>query len=311
MEQFLSIFTDDFFYATIRMASPIILAALGEVLLERAGIFNLGIEGIMLFGAFFAVLGSFLTGSAWMGVVFALLVGVVLGLVYAFAVVTIRSNQAVTGTGINILAIGLTSLLSRMIWGVQAVPLTVKGIGPLAIPFLSDIPVIGAILFNHSPLVYLSYIMIGFVYFILYKTSWGLKIRSIGEQPKAADTMGINVIRWKYVMCMISSMFATLSGAILSLSFMNLFVDNMSGGRGYMAVASVILGQWNPMGAAVGGLIFGAGNAIQMRLQAFGVPIPSSLLLVLPMVIALVVVLAVRGSASARPSALAKPYFKE
>ena len=311
MEQFLSIFTDDFFYATIRMASPIILAALGEVLLERAGIFNLGIEGIMLFGAFFAVLGSFLTGSAWMGVVFALLVGVVLGLVYAFAVVTIRSNQAVTGTGINILAIGLTSLLSRMIWGVQAVPLTVKGIGPLAIPFLSDIPVIGAILFNHSPLVYLSYIMIGFVYFILYKTSWGLKIRSIGEQPKAADTMGINVIRWKYGMCMISSMFATLSGAILSLSFMNLFVDNMSGGRGYMAVASVILGQWNPMGAAVGGLIFGAGNAIQMRLQAFGVPIPSSLLLVLPMVIALVVVLAVRGSASARPSALAKPYFKE
>lgn len=311
MEQFLSIFTEDFFYATIRMASPIILAALGEVLLERAGIFNLGIEGIMLFGAFFAVLGSFLSGNAWMGVVFALLIGVVLGLVYALAVVTIRANQAVTGTGINILAIGLTSLLSRMIWGVQAVPLTVKGIGPLKLPLLGDIPIIGSVVFNHSPLVYLAYIMIGVVYFILYKTSWGLKIRSIGEQPKAADTMGINVIGWKYGMCVVSSMFSAIAGAILSLSFMNLFVDNMSGGRGYMAVASVILGQWNPMGAALGGMIFGAGNAIQMRLQAFGVPIPSSLLLVLPMIIALIVVLAVRGSASSRPSALAKPYYKE
>lgn len=311
MEQFLSIFTSDFFYATIRMASPIILAALGEVLLERAGIFNLGIEGIMLFGAFFAVLGSFLTGSAWIGVIFALLIGIVLGLVYGFAVVTIRSNQAVTGTGLNILAVGLTSLLGRMIWGVQSVPQTVKGIGPVRIPLLADIPVIGPILFNHSPLVYLAYIMIGVVYFILYKTSWGLKIRSIGEQPKASDTMGINVIGWKYGMCMVSSMFAAAAGAILSLSFMNLFVDNMSGGRGYMAVACVILGQWNPVGAAVGGLIFGAGNAIQMRLQAFGVPIPSSLLLVLPMIFALIVVLSVRGSASARPSALAKPYYKE
>ena len=311
MEQFLSIFTSEFFYATIRMASPIILAALGEVLLERAGIFNLGIEGGMLFGAFFAVVGSYLTGSPVMGVVFALAIGIIVGLFYALAVVTVRANQAVTGTGINILAIGLTSLLGRMIWGVREVPLTVNGMGPVKIPLLGDIPIIGSVFFNHSILVYISYVMIFVVYFILYKTSWGLKIRSIGEQPKAADTMGINVIGWKYGMCVVSGMFSAVAGAILSLSFMNFFVDNMSGGRGYMAVACVILGQWNPMGAAFGGLIFGAGNAIQMRLQAFGVPIPSSLLLVLPMLFALIVVLAVKGSAGARPSALAKPYFKE
>ena len=311
MEEFLSLFTSDFFYATIRMASPIILAALGEVLLERAGIFNLGIEGTMLFGAFFAVLGSYLTGQAWMGIVFAMLIGAFIGLFYAVAVVSIRSNQAVTGTGLNILALGLTSLLSRMVWGVREVPLSVNGIGAFKIPLLGDIPVIGEILFNHSPLVYAAYIMIAVVFFILYKTSWGLKIRSIGEQPKAADTMGINVTGWKYGMCILSSMFAAVSGAILSLSFMNVFVENMSGGRGYMAVASVILGQWNPVGAAIGGLIFGVGNALQMRLQAFGVPIPSSLLLVFPMIFALIVVLFVRGSASARPAALSKPYFKE
>lgn len=311
MQNLLAIFSTDFFYAVVRMASPIILAAIGELMLERAGIFNLGIEAGILFGAFFGVLGSSLFQSAAMGLGLAILAGVVLGLLYGWAVVTLAAHQAVVGTGLNILALGLTSLLARMIWGVLEVPLVVPSIPDTPIPLLSKIPVIGHIFFDHSPLVYLSYIMVGVVWFILYKTTWGLKIRSIGEHPKAAATMGINVIGWKFGMSIFAWVCACVAGVILSLSFMNVFVDNISAGRGYMAVACVILGQWNPWGVMAGGLIFGAGNALQMRLQAYGVPIPTDLLLVIPMVLALLVVLLVRGKASARPAALSKPYVAD
>ncbi|MEL7609273.1 MAG: ABC transporter permease [Bacillota bacterium] len=310
MENLISIFSTDFFYAVVRMASPIVLAAVGELMLERAGIFNLGIEAGILFGAFFGVLGSSLFQSAFMGLAVAVLAGAVLGMLYGWAVVTLAAHQAVVGTGLNILALGLTSLLSRMIWGVLDVPLVVPNIPDMPVPLLSQIPVIGRILFSHGPLVYLSYIMVGAVWFILYKTTWGLKIRSIGEHPKASATMGIPVIRWKFGMSVFAWICASVAGVILSLSFMNVFVDNISAGRGYMAVACVILGQWNPWGVLAGGLIFGAGNALQMRLQAFGVPIPTDLLLVIPMVLALLVVLLVRGKSSARPAALAKPYEK-
>lgn len=310
MEAFLSILSADFFYATIRMAAPIILAAVGEVMLERAGIFNLGIEGGMLLGAFCGVLGSFWFGSAFMGLLTAIFFGALLGLIFGWATVTLQANQAVTGTGINILFLGLTSLLGRMIWGLSDVPTTVAAFKVVPIPLLSKIPVIGGIFFNHTILVYIAYLMVGVTSFILYKTTWGLKIRAIGEYPKAADTMGIHVIGWKYGMCVFACVCAAVAGVILSLCFTDLFTDNMSAGRGYMAVACVILGQWNPVGAMLGGLIFGAGNAIQMRLQAYGVPIPVDLLLVIPMALALVMVLFIRGKASARPASLAKPYEK-
>lgn len=311
MENLTSVFTIEFFYAIIRIASPIILAAMGEVLLEKAGIFNLGLEGMMLFGAFFGVLGSYLFGSAVGGIFFAILIGIVLGLLFGWAVISIRANQAVTGTAINILALGMTSLLARLVWGVMDVPLAVDSISVVPIPLLHRIPLVGHIIFDHSPMVYLSYLSIGVVYYLLYKTTWGLKIRAIGEHPKAAVTMGIEVIRWKYIICIVSSVFASLSGSILSLSFMNLFVENMSAGRGFMAIASVILGRWHPIGIALGGLLFGFGTALQMRLQSFGIPIPTDLLLVFPVLLALIVVLVVRGSSSARPAALAKPFYKE
>ncbi len=311
MENILAVLTQEFFYAMIRMASPIILAAMGEVMLERAGIFNLGLEGMMLFGAFFAVLGSFLFHSAWAGVALAMMVGVLLGLLFGWAVISIRANQAVTGTAINILALGMTSMLARMIWGVMDVPLSVSSIDVFAIPLLHKMPLLGYVLFQHSPLVYLAYLSVPLAAFVLYRTSWGLKIRAIGEHPKAAETMGIHVLRWKYAMAIIAGSCATLAGSILSLSFMNLFVDNISAGRGFMAVVSVILGQWNPWGIAMGGLIFGFGNALQMRLQSFGIPIPTDLLLIFPIFLALIVVLISKGSSAARPSALAKPYYKE
>lgn len=311
MENITSVLTVEFFYAIIRMASPIILAAMGEVLLEKAGIFNLGLEGMMLFGAFFGVLGSYLFANALGGIFFAVLIGVLLGLLFGWAVISIRANQAVTGTAINILALGMTSLLARLVWGVMDVPLAVDSIPMVPVPVLNRIPLVGHVLFNHSPMVYLSYLSVGVVYVLLYRTTWGLKIRAIGEHPKAAVTMGIAVIRWKYVISVLAAICATLSGSILSLSFMNLFVENMSAGRGFMAIVSVILGRWHPVGIALGGLLFGFGTALQMRLQSFGIPIPTDLLLVFPVLLALIVVLFVRGSSSARPSALAKPFIKE
>lgn len=311
MNLFEALLTQDFFSATVRMAAPIILAAVGEVMLERAGIFNLGIEATILIGAFFGVLGSYLFGSAWLGLLVAILAGCVVGLIFGWAVISMRANQAVTGTALNIFALGITSLLARMIWGVRDTPLQVAAIGVWPVPVLSKIPYIGPILFEHSPLVYLAYIMVVVVAVVLYKTTWGLKIRAIGEHPRAADTMGINVLTWKYAMSVAACALAAIAGAMLSISFMNLWVDNISAGRGYMAIACVILGQWSPWGVVLGGLIFGAGNALQMRLQSFGLPIATNLVLTLPMIIALIVVLLAKGSALARPMALAKPYYKE
>ena len=309
MSDLMSVFTLDFVYAAIRLAAPILLAAMGEVLLEKAGIFNLGIEGGMLMGGFFGVLGSYLTHSALGGLGFALVIGAVMGLLFGWAVITLRAHQAVVGTGLNIFASGLTALFARTIWGVDAV-IEVDAFKKLPIPGLSKIPVIGHLLFDHTPLVYLAYISVIVVTFILYKTSWGLKIRAIGEYPKAADTMGIPVFRYKYLMSMIGWMCAAAAGTILTLSFSNMWTDGIASNRGYYAIACVILGQWHPVGVMGGALLFGAGSALQMRLQAIGSTIPTDLLLIIPMVLALLVVLFIRGTSSSRPTGLSKPYIK-
>lgn len=309
MASLLSVFSADFFYATVRLAAPILLAAMGEVLIEKAGIFNLGAESGMLLGAFFGVLGADIMGNGWGGILFALILGAVMGMIFGWAVITLRAHQAVVGTGLNIFAGGLTALLARTIWGVDAV-VKVKGFQPVAIPVLSKIPVIGHILFDHSILVYFAYISVVLTTVFLYKTSWGLKVRAIGEYPKAADTMGIPVFRYKYMMCVVGWICAALAGTILSLSFTSMWTDGISSGRGYYAIACVILGQWHPIGILGGSLLFGAGSALQMRLQAIGSAIPVDILLIIPMILALCAVLFVKGSTNARPTGLSKPYIK-
>lgn len=310
-EGIFSFITLEFLNAIIRMASPIILAAIGEVVLERAGIINLGIEGMVVFGSFFGVLGSATFGNGWFGLLTSMVIGCLLGLFFGWIVITLRANQAVTGTAINILGLGLTAFLARSIWGIRPLPLQVDGIDAWPIPFLSKIPVIGQVLFNQSPIVYITYAVIFLASWILYKTHWGLIIRAVGENPKAVETIGINVNKWRYFCAIIAGMLAAMGGALLSLSQLNMFVENMSGGRGYFAIATVILGQWNPYLTALGGLIFGAGNALQMRLQAFDLGISSDLLLVLPFMMALLVVLVIRSETSAKPAALGQPYQKE
>ena len=311
MQNILSLFTQDFFNATMRMASPIILIAIGEVILQRSGIMNLGMESMVILGAFFGVWGSQITGSGWMGVFIAMGVGCLVGLLYGFFVIGLRTNQSVTGIAFNVVGMGITAFLNRVIWGIRMVPVQVEGISRWPIPLLSEIPFFGSVLFNHTPIVYLTYILVGVATFVLFKTSIGLKIRAIGEDPWAAASIGINVYRWRYFCAMLAGCLATMGGTILSLSQMNMFIEGMSGGRGYFALATVILGQWHPIGAALGGLLFGAGEALQMRLQVFGVPIASDLLLVFPFLLALVVVIFFHGEASAKPAALGKPYEKE
>ncbi|MCC6147446.1 MAG: ABC transporter permease [Anaerolineaceae bacterium] len=310
IEVFLGLFTVEFFYATIRMASPIALAALGEVYVEKAGILNLGIEATMLMGAFFGVLGSALSGSAFVGVLTAMAAGMLTGLLFGFLVITMRANQIVTGAALNIAALGMTSFLSRIIFGVRLLPVQVQGIKPLPIPFLKDIPGLGKILFEQTPLVYFTYFMVIVMTYALYRTTWGLKIRSVGEHPRAAETLGISVIRWRYGCVLLGGALGGIAGSILSLAQLSTFVDNMIAGRGFIALAAVIFGRWNPLGAAAAALVFGAADAMQMRVQAFSLNLPSDFLLMLPYLITLIGVIIFRGRAAA-PVALTKPYEKE
>jgi len=310
IEMLLGLFTVEFFFATIRMASPIAMAAIGEVYLERSGILNLGIESMMLMGAFFGFLGSAFSGSGLIGVFVAMLAGGLTGLAFGFTVITMRANQIVTGAAFNILILGLTSFLSRTLFGIRATPLQVAGIKPWPVPILSDIPVIGYILFEQTPLVYLTYILIIVMTYILFRTTWGLKIRAIGEHPRAADTVGINVFRWRYGAAILNGSLAGIAGAMLSLAQLNTFADNMTAGRGFIALAAVIFGRWNPVGAALAALVFGSADALQMRFQSYGIGIPNDLLLMLPYLMTLIGVSIFRGRA-ASPVALTKPYEKE
>jgi len=309
LSSILSMFTDDFFAAMIRMAAPIIFAATGEVILQRSGIINLGMESMFMMGAFFGVVGADILKNSWGGLLTAMLAGALTGLLYGFIVITLRGNQSVTGTAFNILGFGLTSFFSRVFWGIRDNPLQVPKIKVLPIPGLSDIPWVGTIFFNQNILVYVAYLMVPLATFFLFRTIWGLKLRSIGEHPRAADTLGINIFRWRYGAAVMAGTLAAIGGAMLSLAEIGMFSDRMSGGRGYFALAAVIFGGWKPVGAMFACLLFGAGTALQMRLQVFGVPISSDLLIIIPFVLTLIVVIA--SKSTAKPKALAKAYEKE
>lgn len=309
LENILSLFSQEFFYSTIRMAAPIIMAAIGETIMERAGILNLGIESMMMFGAFFGVVGSATFGNPWMGMLTGVFAGAVAGALFGFIVITLRANQSVTGTAFNIIGYGLTTFLARVLWGIRVEPLKVAQFQDFSIPVLSDIPFVGYILFDHDPTVYFAYVVVILSTIFLFRTIWGLRIRAVGEHPRAAETIGINVFRYRYLAAIAAGALAALGGSMLSLAQLDMFVDRMSGGRGFFALAAVILGRWNPVGVALGCLLFGAGNAIQMRIQAFGLKIAPDLLISLPFVLTLLVVIIFRSTAT--PKALAKPYEKE
>jgi simple sugar transport system permease protein len=297
------------FAAALRLATPIAYGSLGGLFSERAGIVNIGLEGMMLTGAFAGVSVSQLSGNAWFGVLAAMVVGGLLGLLHGVITVRFAGNQVVSGTGINIFALGFTAYMSQVLWGSRgASEGYVPGLPPISIPLLQDVPIIGDIISGHTPLVYLMIVITVLSYIILFKTPLGLRIRAVGERPEAADTAGINVFKTKYLCLIISGMLAGLGGAFLSLGHLNLFALGMTGGRGFIALAAMILGKWMPFGAFGASLLFGFADALQMRLQALGI-LPPQIILAIPYILTIAVLAGVVGKAI--PPSNYKPYVKE
>jgi len=308
MTEFFDLITVGLFASAIRMATPIAFAALGGIFSERAGIINIGLEGMMLTCAFSAVATTHFLGNPWLGVLFALLIGALLGLLHGLITIKFAGNQIVSGTGINILALGLTAFMSQVIWGSRGASDAVQGIDPISIPLIKDIPIIGGIIGVHSPLVYILIISVAVSYIILFKTPFGLRIRAVGEHPAAADTAGVNVFKTKYYCLIISGMLAGFGGAFLSLGHLNLFAWGMTGGRGFIALAAMIFGGWKPLGAFGASLLFGFSDALQMRLQTLGV-LPPQIILTIPYILTIIVLAGVIGRVT--PPSNYKPYVRE
>jgi general nucleoside transport system permease protein len=308
LEQMLTItFITGILAATIRMATPILITALGEMISERAGILNLGIEGIMIVGAFFGFWISFISGNLWLGLLSGGLAGALFGLIMGIASIRYRANQIVTGLGIWILCSGLSSFLNRRVFGIGSDNRHIVTLEPVRIPFLSEIPIVGETLFNQNIIVYLAILLIPLSAYLLKKTSWGLNINAAGENPRAADAAGVNVSMVRYLAVIYGGMMAGLGGAYLPIAFYGLYTDDLSMGRGWMAIAVVVFGRWAPWGILGGSLIFGAASALQYRLQALNFPLPYQFILMLPYVVTLIfVILFVKGETG--PSALARPY---
>lgn len=271
----------DFLSTSLRLSVPIIFAAVGGVLAERSGVFNIALEGCILGGAFGAAVGAFLTGSPIGGLALGLLVAGGAGLILAALAVGLGINQLVAGIAINILMIGLTSFLARLILGAEATS-TLPGFQAIAIPGLASIPIVGAVLFNQDFLTYLMYLTVPLTWWFLFKTPWGLSIRAIGDYPVAADSAGISVPRVRTLSVVASCTLAGLGGCYLVLSHVFVFTEHMSAGKGFIALAALILGRWNPLGAFLACIFFGFSDALQLRLQFNSPDVPYQLLSMVP-----------------------------
>ncbi|NLI55671.1 ABC transporter permease [bacterium] len=296
--------------ATLRMATPLIIATLGEVFCERSGVLNLGIEGVMLFCSLVAFLTAYFTNNLWLGILFAILVGILFGILMAFFTVNLGVSQHVSGLGITIFASGLSLFTYRQIIGSPQIPPTIETFKTFAIPFLSKIPFIGPILFDQYILTYIALILVPIVSFVIYKTNFGLSLRAVGENPEAADALGINVYKTRYIALIIGGALMGLAGSFFTLAYFNMFLYGIVGGRGYVCIALVIFANWDPTKVLLGSLLFGGVDALQLRLQAIGFNIPYQFFLMMPYVLTIVVLILVARNAIA-PSALLKPYRRE
>ena len=288
----------------VRLATPYLFAALGETFAQRSGVLNLGVDGMMLMGAFMAFFVVFNTESLWLGVAAALLVGALMGLLMAVVSVTLKAEQGISGIGLYLFGLGLSSLLFKMLIGSVE---SVSGFANLAIPGLSQIPIIGPIFFNQNALTYLAYLMVPVSWFVFQRTTFGLKIRAVGQNPEAADSLGVSVNGVRYATLIIGGAMAGVAGASLSIGLLNVFQENMTNGLGFIAVALVYFGGWRPVGVLAGALLFSTVNALQLWIQVLGLPIPSDLAVMLPYVLT-IVALAFAVKQVRQPAALTKPY---
>ncbi len=291
----------------IRLATPYLFASIGEMFGQRSGVLNLGVEGMMLMGAFAAFYVTLTTGNPWLGLLASILVGVLMGLAMAVISVTFQAEQGISGIGIYLFGLGMSELLFKKMLGTVQ---TVTGFRPLAIPVLSDIPVIGPILFNQSVMVYMAYLLVPVAWFVLYRTTFGLKIRAVGENPAAADSLGVSVNRTRYMTVTLGGALAGVAGASLSISLLNVFQQNLTSGIGFIAVALVYFGGWRPYGVLFGALLFSMVNALQLWIQALNIPIPfdaSELLIMMPYLLTILVLMFSAGRVR-KPAALGAIY---
>jgi simple sugar transport system permease protein len=290
--------------SAIRLATPFLYASIGEMFAQRSGVVNLGVDGIMLVGAFSAFYVTLNTGSLWLGLLGAAFAGLLMGLLMSFISVTLKAEQGISGIGLSLFGLGLSSLLFKVLIGTVK---TVTGFAEVKIPLLGDIPVIGNIFFNQSLPVYFAFALIPISWWFLERTTWGLKIKSVGQNPAAADTLGVNVNRVRYFCVCLGAVLAGLAGASLSISLLNLFQENLTAGQGYIAVALVYFGGWRPIGILAGALLFSTVNALQLWMQVLGVKIPSDVAVMLPYILT-IAALMFSANRARQPAALNKPF---
>ena len=293
----------------IKLAMPYLYAGLGELFDQAAGVFNLGTEGIMLIGAFSSFYVVYLTGNSGLGILAAILSGFLMALLMAVISITFKAPQGISGIGLTMFGTGLSSLLFKTI--LEGTVLSIDGFPNLPLPLLSKIPWIGPILFDQNILTYGIYILLPISAFILYRTSWGLTIRSTGENPEAVDVAGISVNRVRFLMVLLSGVMGGIAGSFYSIGYLGMFADNIIGGRGWIAFAICFLGNWNPKGALVGTIVFGLAEALAIYMQSLGGQsfFPNELFIALPYL--LTIALTITRRSFNVPAKLGEPYIKE
>lgn len=296
--------------STVRLSVPIAFAALGGVFSERCGVFNIGLEGLMLMGAFGAALGTFHTGAPLAGVAVSIALGLLLALPLAIMAVSLGVNQIVAGIAINLFSLGITAFLSRIAIGAEANTRLLPGFEPVPLPLLSDLPVLGPVLFHQDAMVYLIYLLVPGLWWLLYRTPWGLSIRAVGHNPRACDTAGVNVPLVRYGCVLLSGALAALGGCYLVLAQVFVFSEHMSAGKGFIALAAIILGRWSPVGAFLACLLFGFFDALQLRLQFQNPEVPYQIFSTLPYVVSIAALVLIAGR-NVSPQAIGRHYDRE
>ena len=293
--------------ATLRVATPLVFGTLGELCCERAGVLNLGIEGSMFFGAFVGFVVASATGSLWVGVVAAMAAGIVAGLLMAMLAVRLGVNQHVSGLGITLLLTGLSLFGFRLVFGEPRVPPSITPL-PILAPF-GDVPILGPITQQYA-LTYVALLLVPVVWWVLYRSRFGLSMRAVGENPEAADAAGVSVFRTRYVALALGGALMGLAGAFLSLAQLGAFTYGIIAGRGWVCIALIIFGNWEPVRVLLGALLFGGVSALQLRLQMTGLKLPYEIFLALPYIVT-IVALTLAGRNASYPAALLKPYRRE
>ena len=289
----------------VRLATSYLYAAIGETFGQMSGVLNLGVEGIMLVSAYAAYYVVLRTDNLWLGLLVAIIVGAAMGVAMAFISVTLKAEQGISGIGVFLFGLGLSDLLYRI---TVKSPQTVSGFPNLTFPVLTDLPIIGPILFNQNVLVYGAFALVPIAWFVLNKTTFGLMVRAVGQNPGAADTLGISVARIRYITVTLGGALSGIAGASLSIALLNVFQHNLTSGQGFIAVALVYFGGWKPFRVMLGCLLFSMVNALQLWIQVLNIPLPSDIALMMPYVLTIVALMFAARQMVTQPAALTKPF---